>query len=379
LHPFPTNPPQLFAAISFPTAIENYTVKRLGEFSASAWDEFVCDHPQGTIFHTSQWKAAIEDSSPNLRGSVLALLDGESGRICAGVPYFIQGRRWRGQRLISVPHACICPALSSKPRFIQPLFDALLSEARQQHATTIELRWPKATWEMLDSKQHPGTLVEGRTFLHHYLPLNSPLDQIWHSLSRTAVRRMVSKAEKAGLQVTAAIGIEELREFHGLLSQTRHRLGLPAIPLNLLESIWKVLGPDHRTLLLARQGAHIRAGVFCLKGASTFMLEHYGEDSQVRGSGVNSLLYWRALEHAHQFQFSRFSFGRTNQDHEGLSMYKRHWNVTEEEVVHREFSLSLNRKRPQPFKEWVPRSWIRGVLRKLPTSFYNAVSNAFYR
>lgn len=351
---------------------DHFRVECLSEDATAEWDRFVFSHPQGTLYHSSEWRTVLRNSFPHLCAYFLALRDRNTGRICGGLPIYHVQNRWRGDRLVSVPHASFCQPLLENPAQGRHLVDRAVELGRSLHAQSVELRWMESD---VDSDRESMGRV--RSFLHHHLPLNRPLNELWHSLSRTAVRRMIHKAEKSGVTVEAAEGDGDLRGFHELLMQTRHRLGLPATPYALLHDSWTNLPPAHRALLLARRAGNVLGGVFATKAGPLYMLEHYGESLDARGDGVNSLLYWRAVCQAHAGGFSCFSFGRTECTNAGLSDYKRHWDVTEEKLCYRE--ISLQPVRAQRSISWLSRDWLRSVLRQLPMPLYEGVSKVFYR
>lgn len=347
-------------------------MERLAENDWARWDAFVLSHPQGTIYHTSRWRAVIEQTFPHMRGFFVAAIENGTERILGGLPFYKVSHPLRGSSHVSVPHATFC-----QPLLTDGLNSDALLELPLEWLTTMESRALEIRWLHSDRSDLLSGGSGAKHFLHHKIKLDVPLDRVWQSLARTAIRQRIVKAEKSGVIVSKATTPTELEVYYEMLLQTRHRLGLPLIPWEFLKNIWNTLEHKHCSLLLARQGERVLGGVMATKANRLFLLEHYGESPDARGTGINSLVYWRALCEAHSEGFAEFSFGRTGDSNDGLSTYKRQWGCAEEKVVYRTIRAKSN-----SLKKWklpVSRDWMQELLRSLPGPVYEGVSKAFYR
>jgi hypothetical protein len=155
---------------------------------------------------------------------------------------------------------------------------------------------------------------------------------VWRKLSRTAVRRLVRKAEGAGVEVSEAIGPEMMGEFYDAFVATRQRLGLPVMPFRYFEAIQECLSGGSTTLLIARKQGEFLGAVMALKAYGVFHLEFAASSKDAGPPGVMQLLYWRAMQFAIREGWTEFSFGRTAIENIGLMAYKRHWDTVEEDL-----------------------------------------------
>jgi hypothetical protein len=291
------------------------------------WDRFVDHHPLGLIYHTSGWRNALEHSFPHMKGRFLALADPGNGEIKAGLALF-EVKSWLlGSRLVSIPLASLGDFLLDKTEDFARVVPFLFDRNANSSLRTIEARAVQSPHLLTGFGFQVASVMK-----HHYIELDRPIDQLFYSFSRTAIRRMIAKATKEGLIVRAANSESELLAFYDLFVQTRRRLHLPPIPFRFFAALWKQFHPHNLSLLLAWRGSQLIGGVIALKYKGHYLLEYSGEIPGTHRLGVNQLLYWQAIKNASAEGYKIFSFGRTGLENTGLLEYKRHWGTVEEDL-----------------------------------------------
>src|SRR5207248_7891612 len=75
------------------------------------WDAFVVRHPHGLIYHRACWRRVLEEAFPHIRGRFLALCDGATGEMAAGMPVYTVKSWMLGNRVVSLPYATVCDPL----------------------------------------------------------------------------------------------------------------------------------------------------------------------------------------------------------------------------------------------------------------------------
>lgn len=351
---------------------EPIAVDWLPDRDLPAWDRLVERHPQGVVYHTSHWKRALETAFPHIRGEILALRRTGTGEIVGGLPVY-HVRSWiLGTRRVSIPYASICDPLVTTGVELGRLLDELKLGSGQGEEGGLELR----TWRT-PADFFPGTPVVERA-LHHVVDLTPGPDDIFRRFSRTAVRRMVSKGTKAGLQVVEGRSAAEWAEFYRLLTASRRCLGLPALPSRFFDEIRKQLPEANRVLYLALRDGHPVAGALSLKSPQVFILEYSGEENLGNGTGAGQMVYWESMRRACAEGCRWFSFGRTSFDNTGLAAYKRHWATVEEEMI------SYGPGQRQTSRKSVAgssktRQLIGAVSRHAPAAAYRLISDFCYR
>src|ERR1700733_2813762 len=68
----------------------------------TAWDKYVFQHPEGTLFHTTRWKRVIERE---FGFKAVYLLAEDEGEIRGVLPMFLSSNWVQGRTLISTPFA----------------------------------------------------------------------------------------------------------------------------------------------------------------------------------------------------------------------------------------------------------------------------------
>lgn len=336
------------------------------------WDAFVENHPSGTISHTSAWCQAIEETFPHIQNRFVALKETHSNEIIAALPAY-HLRSWlTGNRLVCAPFASWCDPLAENPQELQSLLHCAAHSDPPSQPPQTELRCRHTAAITKAIGFHPAT-----TSLHHTIPLATrSRDEIWQAISRTGIRRRIKQAEQSGIQIQRADSPEHIALFHAMLTATRHRMGLPRIPLKFFTALHQHLGPTRLALLIAHSNNHPLASVLTTWNQNTFNLDYLGETSPSIPHGTSQLLYWKALELAIHQNCREFSFGRTDPTQTGLAEYKLRWGATEETLQ------DLQTKPPQPATTQPNSSrknLARSILRQLPSPLYNLAGNLFYR
>ena len=341
----------------------------LAEERLVLWDAFVASHPEGTIYHCSDWKRALERAYPHLQGHVLVLLDPDTDSILAGIPIYEVTSRLLGNRLVCVPYSTWCGPLTSDQDQLNRLFEEVQNLGSKLGAPRIEVRCRGMV------RPPPGWKMQ-RSWMHHAIRLDRDRETVWNGLSLNSVRQMVRRAKRSGVSITAEHDEHAMKLFYAALVETRKRLGLPMLPYRYFSSLQETLPQDDRTIFVARRSGRILGAALTVTGHGICHLELTGEYPESRQTGAMQLLVWKAVKHALDAGFREFSFGRTGLDNVGLLRYKRGWN-TEEEVLS---TLSWERREDaatfpgmalaRPFAQWVMRLTPRPVYKLLGSFIY---------
>lgn len=296
------------------------SIETLRDADLAEWNDFVREHPWGLVCHLSGWKRAIEESFPHIKGRIVVLRSSESGAIVAGIPTYQVKSPFLGSRTVSIPFATLCDPLVTTQNQMKTLV-AYLSRS------TTSLRI--STWRAA-AALNLGDAVRDTGFLHHFLSLDKPFETLTQTFSKTAVRQMVVRAQRAGIDVESYGGEAGLKTFYDLYCVTRHRLGLPAMPFQFFDSLYRHLGSERILLLHARKNKTILGSVLAFRWKDVVAVECMGEGPEARKLGVNQLLWWEAIRKSYEGGYKCFSFGRTHQSNKGLIEFKRRWGTQEE-------------------------------------------------
>lgn len=336
------------------------------------WDAFVASNERGTLYHQSKWQRVVEGAFPHIRGHFLAVVKSDSDAIIAGMPLY-EVRSWiLGNRLVSSPYSNWCDPLVSSDEQLE----LLLAEARKLGDSLgvkrIEIKCRATRRENLPE----GWRVHDAWKLHT-TQLNQTEKDLWAKLSRTAVRLLIRKAEKRGIEVAIETNATATREFYDVFLETRRNLGLPAIPYRYFESLRSSLSDESGVLFVARKSGEMLGAVWLLKGPREAHLEFAASGTGATKSGTMQLLYWRAMQYAQKKACKEFSFGRTAKDSQGLLVYKRRWNTTEEDLF---LLISDGNKKSKPSRlRAIGKRFFHRAQQVLPRPIYRRLGSFMYR
>jgi hypothetical protein len=322
-------------------ATGGFTTGWLSKAQESEWDAFVSQHPLGSVYHTTEWKAVLEQGFPHISGRFLVLREAQSGRIRAGLPIYRVSSWLLGSRLVSVPFATICDPLVTSPEEWSVLVPELEAERRRTGSNKLVIH------AALSGGPVPEAFAGESNFRHHALALDSDFDALSRSFDKSSVRQKAEKARRSGIVVEERSDIGAMMISDSLLAMTRRRLSLPPMPTRFFTSIQRNLRPEHLKIFLAYENRKPIACHVMLIFRDTWISE-YSANADGAMSGVNQLLYLETIRRACAAGARKFSFGRTSETNEGLLAYKRRWGTVEEKLTN--YTLREHPGKGEPIK-----------------------------
>ena len=269
--------------------------------------------PDAVIFHHPEWLRALRDE---YRHPIWAVcLEGDGGRVVAGLPVATVRSRLTGNRLVALPFSDICPpVLGNDPDRLAPLADALEAK-RVRSGLPLEVH---AELGGLPSSS------PGDGFWHHTTPLPADAAGI-PSLIKPVKRRDVRRALREGVSVEQRTDRAAIDAFFALHVRTRRKHGVPTQRRSFFRRLEPLLRAGLGYVLLAvHEGRPIAASVY-LQFNGTTTMKFNASDERMLALRGNQLIYERALQIAVEQGCTRFDFGRTELDNAGLCSFKEHF------------------------------------------------------
>jgi hypothetical protein len=332
------------------------------------WDAFVENHSYGWICHLSGWKKVLEEHFPHMKGHYLVLI--ERDEIKAGLPLF-EVRSWLlGNRIVSVPFATLCDPLVSAETETGELIQAALELALETRCPHVEIRTFNACEFMKDHR-----FERSNFYKHHFLSLESDLDDIRKGFHRTCVRQRISRAQKSGLNLRIGETEEDLVKFYPLHLLTRKRVNLPPQPYSFFRLLWNMFFSSGRLELMLVEKANVAvAGLILLKFKDRVSAEFAGSDETFKEMSPNHLLFSEAIGNARRDGYRIFDFGRTSPMNSTLMDFKRHWGTTMVDLPQFIYP-KVDHSREQGKGYWMARE----LCRRLPEPLFEKFGNLCYR
>ena len=275
---------------------------------AVEWDAFVRGSGEGSPFHLTAWKRAVERTF----GMRAHYLMAREGRRVQGVLPLFEVRELFGRRaLISVPYAVYGGICATSDAARAALVDAATTLGRKRGAAYVELRQRRDLQLGLTVKQRYVTFARSISKDEEENALAIPRKQ----------RRMTRQGGKNGLRV--AIDPAHLDRVYDIYAHSVHHLGSPVFPRRLFHALADAFEEDCQVLAVYHD-ERIVAGVLSLFYEDQVLPYYGGALREAFAYAVNDFMYWELMCHAAKAGIRVFDFGRSR---EGTGSYdfKRHW------------------------------------------------------
>ncbi|MGH7278664.1 MAG: FemAB family XrtA/PEP-CTERM system-associated protein [Candidatus Rokuibacteriota bacterium] len=272
------------------------------------WDTFVRTSSDGTPFHLTAWKKAIERTF-GLRSHYLVAR--RAGHIEGVLPLFEVRGLLGGRALVSVPYAVYGGMCASSDAARRALAKAATAVGRRVGAKYVELRQRRDLGLGLPTKSLYVTFARAISKNDEENLLAIPRKQ----------RRMVRQGGKHALR--ALVGRNHLDAVYDIYARSLRNLGSPVFPRRLFHAVHDEFDKDCQ-ILTVWHDERVVGGVVSLFFEDQ-VLPYYGAHlREPYVHGIADFMYWELMCHAARQGYRVFDFGRSR---EGTGSYdfKRHW------------------------------------------------------
>lgn len=272
------------------------------------WDDYVRDHPHGSIFHLTAWKNTVEKSFGHKSFYFLAV---HNNQICGILPVFEINSLLFGHYFVSIPFAETGGVLADSPEIEQALLQEAVSITEARKAQYLELR-----------NRKPIEGFKTKSLYYNFKKdISSDHDENLNAIPRKS-RAMVRNAIKKGL--VSETGHHLLPEFYQILSLNYHRLGTPIFPKKFFKNFLAEFGQHAGILVVKTKEGQLSAVVLFFIFKDQMIPYYAGSDFSFRHLGPNDFMYWELMKHAVEQKCRIFDFGRSKAD-TGSFRFKKHW------------------------------------------------------
>jgi Acetyltransferase (GNAT) domain len=283
------------------------------------WPEFLNRHPSASVFHTRGWLETL-NRTYGYRPAVLTT-SGPNSELTNGV-VLCRVHSWlTGRRLVSLPFSDHCEPLAANPEHLACLVAALEALAMAEGCKYVELR-PTSQLAAIQSDWRAS-----HDFCLHRLDLRPGASALFHQFHRDCIQRRIRHAEKEGVHVRQGRDPDMLREFYGLVLQTRRRHGVPPQPLAWFSNLMDCLG-EAVTIRCAYKGDLPVAAILTLQHRNTLYYKYGASLARFHSLGAIPCLFWHAIQDAIGRGLEGLDMGRSACDNVGLVVFKERWSAT---------------------------------------------------
>lgn len=292
------------------------TIKALTNEHES-WNNYVDAHPDGFIYHRTEWKEIIEEHFGKRTHYLMAE---EDGTVLGILPLIVFSSKLFGKQIYSVPFVNYGGMLFSTAKAEQ----ALLTEAEKvrsaEGSDAVELRYARKTHENLAEK------TQKVTFLLDLPEDEEALMKSFKAKLRSQIRRPLKENMYAKVG-----GLELLDAYYEIFSINMRDLGTPVYSKSFFKIILeKTPQNSHIVIVYTEEGKAI--GCAFIIGYKSMMEIPWASTLRAYNKySPNMMLYWTVLKTAIEKGYKQFDFGRCSRD-TGTYRFKKQWGAIEKQL-----------------------------------------------
>ncbi len=323
----------------------------------AGWDEFVDHHPEGKLYHKTEWNQMVEKTFGH---PINYIVMRKSAKIVGVLPLTDFKSLLFGHIAVSLPYINYGGMLLENDLDPTPLFNYLEKYRTSQHYKSIELRQEKPINTDAQCKQHKVTF---------FLDLPEDADTLLKSF-KAKLRSQIRRPTKDGMYAKTG-GIELLDDFYHVFTINMRDLGTPPLPRRFFKNILETFPKEAKIVSVYAKNDHPAATSFLLNNGKTMEIPWASSLREFNRSSPNMLLYWESLKLSIEMNCRCFDFGRCSPD-SGTYRFKKQWGAKEAPLFWY-YVLPKTEILPQMNPDNSKFDFFIKVWQKMPLSFTNSV------
>lgn len=270
------------------------------------WDQFVNDHPKGTVFHLSSMLQSLEET-PKHENLACAAID-EKGEVLALHPA-IKVSTLEGM-VSRVASRSICyaePLCAAEPRGRSALKTLIQRHDRQMRYRTLFAEVRAISAPCLEQETLQQCNYEFRDYLNYLVDTSVETDTLWRKLSKSA-RSSISKTQRKGVEACLLEPQQGIERIYPLIVASYARSRVPLASIELFHSVLRNLPPEMIQIRVATLGDEDIAGGIGLIYRQRFFA-WYGGSLRQAGVFPFDLLTWEEIRWCAENGIKLYDFG----------------------------------------------------------------------
>ena len=295
-------------------------VRELGPAEDAAWDGWLAEREDATLYATSAWAALVARVFGHRTRRLVAE---RGGRLVGLLPLTEVRAPLLGSKWISLPFDVGSGGPQGDDEEAERALLARAVElARASPARYLELRG-------LRELAGAGELgfVPSAPLLVTRLEVADEASA-WARIEKHH-QRSVRTAEKRGVAVRPARSLDDVRAFHAVFLRTFRDFGTPPYPWAWFREVWERLhSAGHAHLLLAEVEGRLAGGMLLLGWHRTLLMKFAVALPEAVPLRPYAALYWAAIRLAAASGHRLLSWGSSAPAQTGLLEFKERWGST---------------------------------------------------
>ena len=325
------------------------------------WQRVVESHPASTAFHHRNWIELLIRQY-GLKHHIPAVKRG--GQVVAAIPFLETKGLFGRRKLVSLPFSDSVPVLSTSSDGLELMRDAVQAWQVDDYDAIV-----------VRSNEPLSGIASTSHCVRHVIDVDRPFNEIEREF-RNSVVRNYRRAESRHLRFQCRTDPDAMEAFYKLHLMTRKKQGIPIQPKKFFARL-------HETVLqqglgyvgvVSKDDQPLAAGVF-LKYKETVIYKYGASAPRALEHRPNESLFYNAIRRTSEQGYSRFDFGVTAKNNDGLCRFKRKWGAAEIDA----YQVYLSGE-PQPELERLYiLKLLSFVIRHSPTAVCRLFGEAFYQ
>jgi FemAB-related protein (PEP-CTERM system-associated) len=279
---------------------------------AAAWDSYVRQAPGASTYHQWAWRRVVEETFGHPAHYLAA---SANGPVRGVLPLIEMKSVLFGHFLISMPFFNYGGVLADSDAVAGALLESAGELARELGVRHIELR---------QGEKKPLPWSETTAKVAMVVPIKSP-DEMMKKLG-SRLRNKIRHAQKHGLEVRWGIA-DQVDPLYQVFAENMRNLGTPVMPKDWFVNVCRFLPENTRIMTVWDEDQPVAATL--ITDFRKFVeLPWIASTAAARKHYSTYLLYWTALEWAHQHGYEAVDLGRCTPG-AGTHQFKQQWNPTE--------------------------------------------------
>ncbi len=320
------------------------------------WDDFVQNHPKGSVYHHSAWINLISSTFP-YTPLCYALIENKTDHFEGVVPFMVSSGLLKKGRLVSLPYAAYCDPLLPNERLRE-----VLEYTMQDHQGPLRIELKLSA----DLAEVPHGFEREYQFVDHTVDLSGDMDVLFGKFHNSCVRRKIKTAQKSDLMFRFSDCEKDIERVYELLLSLRKTKGLPPQPYKFFLNMWKMLAPLNMFYApyVTYQNKIISAAIVLIF-KNTIYYEYGASDPAYQKLGCSQFLIWEIMKFGRAKGALTLDLGRTHSENQSLVEYKDRWGgerrtltycylpkrtgIKSTNGVIKAFAMNLNKRLPKSF------------------------------
>lgn len=333
------------------------------------WDEFVAHHPESSVFHTSAWLRALQQTYGY---EPLACTTTRPGVPLQNALVLCRVKSWlTGSRLVSLPFSDHCQPLVDDPDSLVSILEWLQHARSHERWNYVELR--PLRFEFPRAAAPPQCQI-AESFVWQALDLTPDLPALLHGFHKSCIQRKIHRAEREHLRYEEGRSHSLLQRFYRLSVLTRRRHGLPPQPIAWFRNLLQNLGPS-LSIRIVSQAEQPLAAIITLRHKHSLVYKYGCSDERFHNLGGMVFVLWQAIQDGKRSGAFQFDLGRSDCVNDGLVAFKAKWGAFRRPLHYFRVSTEVSSRSRS---EWAFRV-AKDLCSKMPESLLTAAGRVLYR